>query len=124
MGAHVLLITKTWLGHVAEADRAFGAAMLDKFLHTLEASPEKPAAICFYTEGVKLVASGSPVLLSLKVLADAGVRLLVCQSCLQRRPGEPVPTRLTPGANRRVCSSKSLVWAEVRHAGNRPVRRR
>lgn len=36
----------------------------------------------FYTEGVKLVADNSPVLLSLKVLADAGVRLVVCQSCL------------------------------------------
>lgn len=84
MGAPVILITKTWLGHVGEADRGFGEAMLDKFLHTLEAAPEKPAAICFYTEGVKLVVSGSPVLLSLKVLADAGLRMLVCQSCLQQ----------------------------------------
>ncbi len=84
MGAPVVLVTKTWLGHVADADRRFGEAMLDKFLHTLEASPVKPAAICFYTEGVKLVVSNSPVLLSLKVLADAGVRMLVCQSCVQQ----------------------------------------
>lgn len=84
MGAPVVLITKTWLGHVADADRGFGEAMLDKFLHTLEAAPEKPAAMCFYTEGVKLVVRGSPALLSLRVLADAGVRMLVCQSCLQQ----------------------------------------
>ncbi len=84
MGAPVIVITKTWLGHVAEADRGFGEDMLDKFLHTLEASAEKPAAICFYTEGVKLVVKGSPVLLSLRVLADAGVEMLVCRSCLQQ----------------------------------------
>jgi intracellular sulfur oxidation DsrE/DsrF family protein len=82
MGAPVILVTKTWLGHVTEAERGFGEATLDTFLHTLEAAPEKPAAIGFYTEGVKLVVSSSPVVLGLKVLADAGVRMLVCQSCL------------------------------------------
>jgi hypothetical protein len=55
---------------------------LDTFLHTLETTASKPSAICFCTEGVRLVARNSPVLLGLKVLADAGVRMLVCQSCL------------------------------------------
>lgn len=80
----VVLLTKTWLGHVADTDREFGEAMLDKFLHTLEAAAQKPSTLCFYTEGVKLVSTGSPVLFSLRVLADAGVQMLVCQSCLQQ----------------------------------------
>lgn len=84
MATTVVLITKTWLGHVGEADLAFGQTMLDKFLHVLESAPDRPATICFYTEGVRLVAKGSPVLLGLKILADAGVRMLACQSCLQQ----------------------------------------
>ena len=82
MARTVVLITKGWLGHVSESDRAFGETMLDKFLHTLETAAEKPATICFYTEGVRLVVQGSPVLLGLKILADAGMKLLVCQTCL------------------------------------------
>ena len=39
-------------------------------------------AICFYTEGVKLVVEGSPVLEQLQSLADRGVALLICQTCL------------------------------------------
>jgi hypothetical protein len=84
MARTVILVTKTWLGHVSEADRVFGEAMLDKFLHTLEAAAVKPAAICFYTEGVKLVARGSPVELGLRILAGMGVRMVICQSCLQQ----------------------------------------
>ena len=83
MARQVMLVTKTWFGHVGESDRAFGEAMLDKFLHALEGAAAKPEVIGFVTEGVRLVAEGSSVLLSLKVLADAGVRVVACQSCLQ-----------------------------------------
>jgi intracellular sulfur oxidation DsrE/DsrF family protein len=56
--------------------------MLDNFFHSLEQQPRKPAAICFFTEGVKLVADDSPLLLSLRLLEGLGVRLVVCKSCL------------------------------------------
>ncbi len=79
----VVLITKETLGSVAERDREFGLAMMDKLLHSLEAEGARPAAICFYTEGVRLVCSGSPVLLGLQLLAGLGVRLVACQSCLE-----------------------------------------
>ena len=84
MAKQVMLMTKTWLGHVEDQDRGFGQAMMDKFLHALEAAPQKPSAMCFYTEGVRLVIDNSPVLLSLKVLADMGVDLIVCQSCVHQ----------------------------------------
>jgi intracellular sulfur oxidation DsrE/DsrF family protein len=38
--------------------------------------------ICFYTDGVKLVTSGSPVLEQLKQMEAKGVRLIVCSTCL------------------------------------------
>jgi hypothetical protein len=41
-----------------------------------------PNAICFYTDGVKLVCEGSPVLESLRALEGKGVRLIVCSTCL------------------------------------------
>ena len=53
-----------------------GLEMLEKFLHTLESLADKPTAICFYTEGVKALAKGSPLELGLKLLDSEGVRLL------------------------------------------------
>ncbi|HSB03023.1 MAG TPA: DsrE family protein [Anaerolineales bacterium] len=41
-----------------------------------------PAAICFYTDGVRLACEGSPVLDELKSLEAKGVRLILCQTCL------------------------------------------
>jgi intracellular sulfur oxidation DsrE/DsrF family protein len=56
--------------------------MFDRFLHTLEAQPVKPQAICFYTEGVKLVCKGSSALQSLSFLQGMGVRIVSCTTCL------------------------------------------
>ena len=41
-----------------------------------------PKAICFYTDGVKLACEGSPVLEELTRLEETGVRLILCQTCL------------------------------------------
>jgi hypothetical protein len=79
----VILVTKLGLGHTDAADAEFGTDMLDKFFHTLERQPQKPKAICFYTEGVKAVVQGSPFEVGLKLLAGLGVRLIVCGTCVQ-----------------------------------------
>ena len=79
----VILVTKTSLGTVSPGDESFGAEMLDKFFHTLESRDDKPDAICFYTEGAKVVCEGSPHILTLKLLEGLGVRLVTCQTCLQ-----------------------------------------
>jgi hypothetical protein len=47
----------------------------------LDANQQSARAICFYTEGVKLVVEGSPVVEELKALQARG-RLIVCQTCL------------------------------------------
>jgi intracellular sulfur oxidation DsrE/DsrF family protein len=41
-----------------------------------------PKVICFYTDGVQLACEGSPVLDELIALEEKGVRLILCQTCL------------------------------------------
>ena len=47
----------------------------------LEMSP-LPAAIRFYTDGVRLACEGSPALDELKTLESKGIPLILCQTCL------------------------------------------
>src|SRR3990172_4805718 len=82
MSKTVILVTRQGLGTTAPEDADFGLEMLDKFFHTLERQPEKPHAICFYTDGVNLLADGSSIVLGLTLLEALGVRIVVCQSCL------------------------------------------
>jgi len=42
-----------------------------------------PKAICLYTDGVRLACEGSPVLEELTGLEEKGVRLILCQTCLE-----------------------------------------
>jgi hypothetical protein len=56
--------------------------LIDKYLQLLLQNDVLPSAICFYTEGVKLVVEGSPVLEHLRELETAAVRLIVCSTCV------------------------------------------
>jgi intracellular sulfur oxidation DsrE/DsrF family protein len=80
----VVLVTRDGLGHVRPGDSQFAIEMLERFLHALESRAERPHAICFYTEGVRVVCKESPALLSLRLLEGMGVRLVVCKTCLER----------------------------------------
>jgi len=53
-----------------------------KFLQLIPNVTPAPAVICFYTDGVKLVCEGSPILSELQALEDRGVRLVICKTCL------------------------------------------
>jgi hypothetical protein len=56
---------------------------LSKTFLTLATQMEPlPSVICFYTDGVKLACEGSPVLEELTRLEQKGVRLILCQTCL------------------------------------------
>ena len=79
----VFIVTREGLGYMDGADRAFGVEMFDRFLHSLENQPVKPQAICFYTEGVKLVSQDSTIALSLRLLHGMGVRIVACRTCLE-----------------------------------------
>ena len=42
-----------------------------------------PSQICFYTDGVKLCMTGSPVLDELRALDARGVELVLCSTCVE-----------------------------------------
>lgn len=82
MAGTVILITKRGLGTTLPGDAAFGAEMLEKFLHALEPLAERPQAICLYTEGVKIAVQDSPHVLGLRLLEGLGTEIVVCGTCL------------------------------------------
>lgn len=67
---------------MGQADTALSHKLAASFLNMLDLDDKLPTAICFYAEGVKLAVKGSPVLEELESLADKGVRLIVCTTCL------------------------------------------
>ncbi len=79
----VVLVRQAGLGQLQPNDAHFGVEMFERFLHAVDANPITPSAICFYTEGVKLVCEGSPVIPSLQLLQGMGVRLVICATCLE-----------------------------------------
>jgi len=75
-----LLITRNGMG---TADPALAHKLAGSYLDLLDLEDRLPGRICFYAEGVHLACEGSPVLETLGALADRGVQLLVCGTCLQ-----------------------------------------
>jgi selenium metabolism protein YedF len=75
----VILITRNGMG---EAEPELQLKLVSTYLNLLDENKILPAAICFYTEGVRLVVEGSSVLNSLKSLESKGVRLILCSTCL------------------------------------------
>lgn len=76
----VLVFTRNGMG---EAPEGLQQTLVAKFLSLAAQAEEKPAKILFYTEGVKLVCEGSPVLQWLRIMEEAGVELIVCSTCLE-----------------------------------------
>ena len=64
------------------ADAALQHKLLDTYLRLLVENDSVPAAICFYTDGVKLVVEVSPFLERLSQIEKKGVRLIICSTCL------------------------------------------
>lgn len=77
--APAILINNNGMGN---ADQLLQHKLIRTYLSLLVESKQFPAAICFYTDGVKLVVEGSPVIDLLQTLEANGVPLVVCQTCL------------------------------------------
>ncbi len=75
----VILVTRNGMG---DADPELQHTLAAKYFQILLDDGKLPAAICFYAEGVRLTCNGSPVLDVLRALEAAGVRLIVCTTCL------------------------------------------
>ncbi len=79
MNNTVILVASNGMG---KADEALQLTLFGKYIELLLQNNQLPAAICFYTEGVKLVCEGSPVIEKLRELETKNVRLLICSTCL------------------------------------------
>jgi hypothetical protein len=75
----VILVTDNGMG---KADENLQLTLISKYLDLLLQSESLPVVIGFYTEGVKLVCEGSPVLEQLHALETKSVRLIICSTCL------------------------------------------
>ena len=75
----VILVSKDGMGF---ADETLQHKLIDTYLKLLMENKSLPNAICFYTEGVKLVVEGSPLIDRLSQIEQKGVRLIICSTCL------------------------------------------
>src|SRR5512138_471985 len=73
------MVTHNGMGN---ADEKLQQLLFAKYLELLLQHDSFPSALCFYTEGVKLVCEGSPVIDALRDLELRGCRLIVCSTCL------------------------------------------
>ncbi|MCE2950115.1 MAG: DsrE family protein [bacterium] len=76
----VIVATNDGLG---QGEPALARKVAATYFRTLLELEARPAAIVFYTAGVNLVADDSPCIGELRQLADAGVRLVACRTCLE-----------------------------------------
>jgi selenium metabolism protein YedF len=78
-GPSVLLITSNAMG---QGDDELGHLLFRGFFHTLLELDKLPDKIIFYNSGVKLTVKDSDVLEDITQLAQAGVEILVCGTCV------------------------------------------
>jgi intracellular sulfur oxidation DsrE/DsrF family protein len=74
-----VLVTRNGMG---DSDQALQHKLIETYFRLLDESDYLPSVIAFYTDGVKLLVTGSPVLEALKSLEAKGVRLIACGTCL------------------------------------------
>lgn len=79
LNATTILVTNDGMG---KANIELQHKLAGKYFELLAANDLLPGVVCFYTDGVRLVCEGSPVLDQLQALEARGVRLVVCSTCL------------------------------------------
>ena len=67
---------------IGQGDDTLGAILMKAFLRALPDIDPKPKTLCRMNAGVRLAVEGSEHLESLKLLADRGIEILVCGTCL------------------------------------------
>ena len=67
---------------IGSGDRELGGNLMRMFFYTLVQGEDKPGAVLFMNAGVRLPTLDEQIPAHLKALADAGVEILVCGTCL------------------------------------------
>ncbi len=78
-GPLVLVVSADVMGR---GDAELGNILVRSFFHTLGEVEPLPQTIVFFNSGVKLACEGSQVLDDLCALAEQGIEMLVCGTCL------------------------------------------
>ena len=79
VGPTVVQISADTMG---SGDDELGALLMRSFLKTQAALDRRPDQVIFYNNGVKLCCEGSVLLEDLEALAEAGVEIIACGTCL------------------------------------------
>lgn len=80
VGPLVLLVGSDQMGRGSEE---LGRILLSGFLYALQEAQPRPDTLIFLNHGVRLASEGSSVLEDLRSLADSGVEILACGTCLE-----------------------------------------
>lgn len=74
-----IIVSSEFLGR---GDDELGRSLMGSFLRKLCMADNLPKDIIFYNAGVKLLAEGSPVLDAIDMLAQKGVNITACGTCV------------------------------------------
>lgn len=67
---------------IGDGDEALGTKLMQSFLYSLARTEAKPGAVLFMNSGVRLTCEGSGALADIKLLAEDGVAIKSCGTCL------------------------------------------
>ncbi len=63
-------------------DQELGLILISNYLKLSLSNDQLPKIITFYNSGVKLTCEGSPVIETLREMEKAGVKMIICKTCL------------------------------------------
>jgi len=78
MAKRLLILTD----RIGRGDDELGRVLMRNFLYSVARNEQKPAAIMLMNEGVRLACDDSEVLADLRLLAEDGVAVRACGTCL------------------------------------------
>lgn len=78
MAKRLLVLTD----RIGRGDEDLGRVLMRNFLYSVARNAEKPSAIVLMNEGVRLACTGSDSLDDLRILAESGVQVKACGTCL------------------------------------------
>ena len=78
MAKRLLILTD----RIGRGDDELGRILMKNFLYSVARNAEKPSAVTFMNEGVRLACEGSASLDDLRLLMEEGVAVKVCGTCL------------------------------------------
>jgi selenium metabolism protein YedF len=78
MAKRVFIVTD----RIGRGDDELGRVLMKSFLYSLARNAEKPRAVMLMNEGVRLACTGSDSLDDLALLAENGVAIRACGTCL------------------------------------------